>query len=188
MSPTLAWARPSAIASGLDGARRGESGGYFLVDRRRLVHDPRRRPSSLRHRALISTQRYDGGNPLALRDVTDGSRNLGTLTRTTACRSRQPVARLRRRIRALRLPAFARLAQPARRADRGAGQGLRVSAAVSRRALAPGAEEFLPPGDAGIWLPPQRTFSLVPGGQPFQAERVRRTPRSASSAISARPR
>ena len=26
-----------------------------------------------------STQRYDGGNPLALRDVTDGSRNAGTV-------------------------------------------------------------------------------------------------------------
>ena len=26
-----------------------------------------------------STQRYDGGNPLALRDVTDGSRNVGTV-------------------------------------------------------------------------------------------------------------
>ena len=26
-----------------------------------------------------STQRYDGGNPLAVRDVTDGSRNVGTV-------------------------------------------------------------------------------------------------------------
>jgi hypothetical protein len=40
---------------------------------------------------------------------------------------------------------------------------------VSRRALAPGAEEFLPPGDAGIWLPPQRTFSSL-GMRGFNAE------------------
>ena len=36
-----------------------------------------------RHRYEVgmsySTQRYDGGNPLALRDVTDGSRNAGTV-------------------------------------------------------------------------------------------------------------
>jgi hypothetical protein len=32
---------------------------------------------------------------------------------------------------------------------------------VSRRALAPGAEEFVPPADSAIWLPPQRTFSSL---------------------------
>ena len=41
---------------------------------------------------------------------------------------------------------------------------------MSRRALAPGAEEFLPPGDTGIWLPPQRTFSAIEPGQPLDAE------------------
>ena len=50
-------------------------------------------------------------------------------------------------------------------------EGLRLSASASRRAHAPGAEEFLPPGDFGIWLPPQRTFSSVEAGQPFQAQR-----------------
>ena len=43
---------------------------------------------------------------------------------------------------------------------------LRVSALLSGRAQAPGAEEFLPPSDAGVWLPPQRLFStLDPDGQ-----------------------
>jgi hypothetical protein len=47
-----------------------------------------------------------------------------------------------------------------------------VSTLVSSRAVAPGAEEFLPPGDTGIWLPPQRTFSSVAGAQPLRAERA----------------
>jgi outer membrane receptor for ferrienterochelin and colicin len=43
---------------------------------------------------------------------------------------------------------------------------LRVSGLVSRSAQAPGAEEFLPPSDEGVWLPPQRLFStLDPDGQ-----------------------
>ena len=46
------------------------------------------------------------------------------------------------------------------------GDRFRASATASRRSVAPGAEEFLPPGDTGIWLPPQRTFSaLASGGQ-----------------------
>ncbi|MGC4085867.1 MAG: TonB-dependent receptor [Vicinamibacterales bacterium] len=48
----------------------------------------------------------------------------------------------------------------------------RVTAGVSRRALAPGAEEFLPPGDAGIWLPPQRTFSAMNPRRGLMAERA----------------
>src|SRR5262249_59475674 len=35
----------------------------------------------------------------------------------------------------------------------------RITAQASRRALAPGAEEFLPPAENGIWMPAQRTFS-----------------------------
>ncbi|MBZ5555669.1 MAG: TonB-dependent receptor [Acidobacteriia bacterium] len=47
---------------------------------------------------------------------------------------------------------------------------LRVSATFSRRAVAPGAEEFMPRLDRGIWLPPQRTFSSLVAGQPLAAE------------------
>jgi hypothetical protein len=43
---------------------------------------------------------------------------------------------------------------------------LRIRAGVSRRLLAPGAEEFLEPLTAGLWVPPERTFvgltSLLP--------------------------
>jgi outer membrane receptor protein involved in Fe transport len=47
----------------------------------------------------------------------------------------------------------------------------RVRASASRREQAPGAEEFLPPSDTGIWLPPQRTFSALNPGHPLEAER-----------------
>ena len=44
---------------------------------------------------------------------------------------------------------------------------------ASERAIAPGADEFLPPPSAGPWLPPERTFSPLVAGAPFRAERVR---------------
>jgi hypothetical protein len=48
----------------------------------------------------------------------------------------------------------------------------RVTAAVSRQSVAPGAEEFLPPMGDGLWLPPERTFSSVASWRGFQPERV----------------
>jgi len=48
---------------------------------------------------------------------------------------------------------------------------LRVNALVSRRALAPGAEEFVQP-DTGVWLPPQRTFSALDDRLPLVAEQT----------------
>jgi hypothetical protein len=49
---------------------------------------------------------------------------------------------------------------------------LRVSGLVSRSAQAPGAEEFLPPSDEGIWLPPQRLFSTLDPDAQLRAERT----------------
>jgi hypothetical protein len=47
--------------------------------------------------------------------------------------------------------------------------GLRVQGTVSRRMLAPGAEEFLEPLVSGLWVPPERTFL---GFTPLTAERT----------------
>ncbi len=130
-------------------------------------------PHQRRFGLSYSTQRYDGGNPLALREVTDGSRNVGeiygyeTLTLMPA----------------LSMTYGGRYAQydyldgrnlisPQVELVLTPDEGLRISGWVSRRTLAPGAEEFLPPGDGGIWLPPQRTFSAVEPGQPLTAERM----------------
>jgi hypothetical protein len=49
---------------------------------------------------------------------------------------------------------------------------MRISAGVSHAAQAPGAQEFLAPGDTGIWLPPQRTFSSLQRGQMMDASRT----------------
>jgi hypothetical protein len=128
-----------------------------------------------RHRYDIglsySTQRYDGGNPLALRDLTDGSRNVGTVYGHDSF-SVTPTLRLSYggaysqydylANRSLLSPRLELMVMPA--------SGLRVTASMSRRALAPGAEEFLPPGDSGIWLPPQRTFSSLPSSGGLEAE------------------
>ena len=68
---------------------------------------------------------------------------------------------LRRPLRPLRLPRRQEPAEPARRRRVDAGRRTCASTRSSRcRALAPGAEEFMPPADTGIWLPPQRTFSV----------------------------
>ena len=48
----------------------------------------------------------------------------------------------------------------------------RINALLSSRAVAPGAEEFLPPGDNGVWLPPQRTFSPLDARRTLGAERT----------------
>ena len=51
--------------------------------------------------------------------------------------------------------------------------GTKLTVRASERAIAPGAEEFLPPPSAGPWLPPERTFSPLISGAAFRAERVR---------------
>jgi hypothetical protein len=118
-----------------------------------------------------STQRYDGGNVLARRDLTDGSRNVGTMYGfdTFAITPALTVSYGSRYARYdfledrnLVSPRVELTAMPADR--------MRVSAVVSRAAQAPGAQEFLPPGDTGIWLPPQRTFSSIEPGRPLRAE------------------
>ena len=47
----------------------------------------------------------------------------------------------------------------------------RLRLSLSRRMTAPGAEEFLPPG-SGVWLPPERTFSLLSRSDSLRPERV----------------
>ena len=48
-----------------------------------------------------------------------------------------------------------------------------VTSQVSRRLVAPGADEFLPPPAAGPWVPPERTFSSLVARAPIRAEDVR---------------
>lgn len=48
-----------------------------------------------------------------------------------------------------------------------------VTTRVSRRFVAPGADEFLPPPASGPWVPPERTFSSLVQRAPIRAEEVR---------------
>ena len=130
-----------------------------------------------RHRYDIglsySTQRYEGGNVAALRDVTDGSRNAGAIYAFDTF-SIAPVLTLTYGGRYARYdyleggslisPRVALTYEPA--------DHFRVSTMMSSRAVAPGAEEFMPRIDSGMLLPPQRTFSSIAAGRPFQAERA----------------
>ena len=120
-----------------------------------------------------ATQRYDGGNTATLRTVTDGNRNAGAIYGIDTFTISPAVtltygARYSRydylSDRSLVSPRVALTLAPA--------EHLRINALFSSRAVAPGAEEFLPPADNGVWLPPQRTFSPLDASQPLRAERT----------------
>ena len=134
-----------------------------------------RRPADLRYDVGFSyaTQRYDGGNPLALRDVTDGTRNAGAV-RGFSTITLSPLVEVRYGARYARYDYLENrgLVSPSLELTLSPSEDWRVRALLSRRAHAPGAEEFLPPGDNGIWLPPQRTFSALERGRTFEAERT----------------
>src|SRR5262245_13236350 len=119
-----------------------------------------------------STQRYEGGNFAALREVTDGSRNAGAIYAFDAF-AISPAVTLSYGTRYARYdyleggslisPRVALTLAPASR--------FRVNTMLSSRASAPGAEEFMPRFESGVWLPPQRTFSALTG-RPLEAERT----------------
>ena len=129
-----------------------------------------------RHRYDIgmsySTQRYDGGNVAALRMVTDGSRNVGTMHAfdTYALTPELLVTYGARYARYDYLDASS-LFSPSVSVTVMPVDHLRLTTSVSQRSLAPGAEEFVQP-DTGLWLPPQRTFSSLDGRAPLTAEQT----------------
>jgi len=134
------------------------------------------RAAAARHRYDLglsySTQRYDGGNIAALRNVTDGSRNVGTLHGfDTFAVSRAVIVTYGADYARYDYLNGSSLLSPRVAATITPAEHLRLSARLSRRASAPGAEEFVPP-DTGIWLPPQRTFSSLDGQNPLTAERT----------------
>jgi len=130
-----------------------------------------------RHRYDIglsySKQRYEGGNFAALRDMTDGSRNAGALYGFDTF-SISPVLTLTYGGRYARYDYLDRgsLISPRVALTVAPAEHFRLSTMLSSRAVAPGAEEFMPRMDNGIWLPPQRTFSSLLTGRPLEAERT----------------
>jgi hypothetical protein len=120
-----------------------------------------------------STQEYQGGNPLALAAVSDGNRNVGEISAI----DRWTVGPGVTFHYGGRYARYDYLEQPALFSPR-VGLALeptkstRVTAELAQRMIAPGAEEFLAPAIAGPWLPPERTFSALGGGD-LRVERAR---------------
>ena len=119
-----------------------------------------------------STQHYDGGNAAALAAIRDSARNVGTV-------SGYDEWTVSPRLVLGYGTAFARYDYL-----NGSGlwsprfsvtvplNGVRLKALVSQHALVPGAEEFAP-SVAGLWLPPERTFSSLARDGAFRPERTR---------------
>jgi hypothetical protein len=123
--------------------------------------------ATARHRyetgMTYAVQRYTGQNPDALAAVADGTRNAGTVF---AYDTWTPT-------RALTLAYGARYARygyidgalfsPRARLEIRPLQAVTIAVSAGRREEAPGAEEFLPSGMPGPWLPPELTFSPLHG-------------------------
>jgi hypothetical protein len=118
-----------------------------------------------------SMQRYDGGSAVAVRSFADGSRSGGALYAfdTYTVSPNVTVSYGGRYARYDYLPDHG-LLSPRASVTLAATPTVRISGLVSHRALAPGAEEFMPQADSPVWLPPQRTFSSLVPGQPLEAE------------------
>jgi hypothetical protein len=119
-------------------------------------------------------QRYLGGNANALAAVVDGARNVGTLyayDRWTAT----PQVSVGYGAKYARYDYLSEQNLWSPRAHivltPSDNQSFKVRASASRRAMAPGAEEFIPPS-TGLWLPPERTFSPLSTRSTFTPEHV----------------
>jgi len=116
-----------------------------------------------------SAQRFNGGDPLALDTTAGRSASEVYASDTLALTPALAVTYGGRYARYdyldehnLLSPRVAVAVTPAPR--------LRLGASLSRSAEAPGAEEFLPPSEVGVWLPPQRFFSSLDPNAPLHAE------------------
>jgi len=123
-----------------------------------------------------SMQRYEGGNPVALAAVADGSRRAATLYAYDQWTVNPRLA----------LNYGARYASYDYLEDDGlfsprvavtvapidGERSLRIRASATHREIAPGAEEFAPSTSLGVWLPPERTFSPLSTRRGFRPERM----------------
>jgi hypothetical protein len=110
-----------------------------------------------------SLQRYDGSNPAALAAVADGDRFAGLVYAFDSWTITQKVSLLYGSRYAKYGYVERSLFSPRARLTLTPAATLRLSVGASRRALAPGAEEFVPSMIAGTWLPPERTFAPISG-------------------------
>ena len=110
-----------------------------------------------------SLQRYDGSNPAALAAVADGNRYAAVLYAYDAFTINRNVTLLYGGRYAKYGYLEESLFSPRARLTIAPTGSLRLSFGVARRAVAPGAEEFVPSMVAGNWVPPERTFAPITG-------------------------
>ena len=141
-----------------------------------LAGSYRRAPADHRYEAGISygMQRYLGGNADALAAVSEGGRNAGVVYAYDDW-TISPRLTVSYGAKYARYDYLAQQALTSPRASitltPSATDSFKVRAAVSRREVAPGAEEFVPPA-SGPWLPPERTFSSVSSSRRFVPEQI----------------
>jgi outer membrane receptor for ferrienterochelin and colicin len=132
-----------------------------------------RAPAAHRYSAGMSysTQRYDGGNPVALAAVSASGRNAGVLHAADEW-TISPAVVLSYGTRYAHYDYLngRDLFSPRVSFEWNHNDRLRVRTIMSRTALAPGAEEFFPPLVAGLWVPPERTFSPLVRNGTFRSE------------------
>ena len=110
-----------------------------------------------------SLQRYDGSNPAALAAMADGNRYAAVLYAYDAWTISPTVSLLYGGKYAKYGYITDSLFSPRARLTLQPTKSLRVSVGAARRAVAPGAQEFVPTMVAGTWLPPERTFAPITG-------------------------
>ena len=110
-----------------------------------------------------SLQRYDGSNPAALAAVADGNRYAAMLYAYDAFTVNRKVSLVYGGRYAKYGYLEDSLFSPRARLTIAPTGSLRFSFGVARRAVAPGAEEFVPSMVAGNWVPPERTFAPITG-------------------------
>jgi hypothetical protein len=132
-----------------------------------------RQPAVHRYQAgmTYAAQRYTGRNPASIAAVADGSRSAGAVfaydTWTLSRRVSLSYGARYSTYGYVDGPLFS----PRATLSLQAARRLRLLVSASRRAEAPGAEEFVPGSSANAWLPPERTFSPLVGMQ-FTPERT----------------
>jgi type III secretion system FlhB-like substrate exporter len=135
----------------------------------------RRAPASHQYEAGLSygMQRYQGGNAVALAAVSDGSRNAGAVYAYDHW-TIVPGITVNYGARYARYDYLedGNFFSPGASVTLSPAPPLRVRASVSRRHLAPGAEEFMPRAAMGVWLPPERTFSPISTRRGFTSART----------------
>jgi Carboxypeptidase regulatory-like domain/TonB dependent receptor len=157
-----AWAMQGAMTQG-DLASWIVAGSYKSIDSASHAYDVG---------LSYSTQRYDGGNAAALEAINDSARNVGavygydqwTVSPRLVLGYGSGYARYDYLGGSGLWSPRVSITIPI--------DGLRVKAVASSHAVVPGAEEFAP-SVAGLWLPPERTFSSLAMDGTFRPERTR---------------